>query len=93
MEILWRDKQDIQILMNIHNAPAYSNFCDVGREAIKLKIVMNCKHCMGYVDKRSMMASSYSINHLTLKWEMMMMMMMIIIIIIIHLLELPILHS
>jgi hypothetical protein len=64
MAILWRDKQDIQILMNIHNAPAYSDSCDVGRKAIKLQIVMYCKHHMGYVDKRSMMANSYSINPL-----------------------------
>jgi len=44
MAILWRDKQDIQILMNIRNAPAYRNICNVGRKAIKQKIVMNCKH-------------------------------------------------
>lgn len=83
MAILWRDKQDIQILMNIHNAPAYRNFCNVGRKAIKLQIVMNCKHHMGYVDKRSMMANSYSINHLTLKWKKKLLF---------HLLDLTILH-
>jgi hypothetical protein len=84
MAILWRDKQDIHMLMNIHSAPAYSNFCDVGRKAIKLQIVMKCKHHMGYVDKRSMMANGYSINHLTLKRKKKLLF---------HLLDLAILHS
>jgi len=84
MAILWRDKQDTQIMMNIHNAPAYKNFRNVGRKVIKLQIVMNCKHHMGYVDKRSMMANSYSINHLSLKWKKKLLF---------HLLDLIILHS
>jgi len=47
---------------------------------------MNCKHHMGYVDKRSMMANSYSINHLTLKWKKKLLLL-------VHLLDLAILHS
>jgi hypothetical protein len=72
------------MLMNIHNAPAYRSFCNAGRKAIKLQIVMNCNHHMGYVDKRSMMANSYSISHLTLNWSKKLL---------IHLLDLAILNS
>jgi len=33
--ILWRDKRDICMLTNIHNAPAEGNFCNEGGKAIK----------------------------------------------------------
>ena len=66
--ILWRDKRDIFMLTNIHNAPAEGNFCNGGGKAIKLQIVMDYNHYMGYVDNGDRMANSYSINHCTFKW-------------------------
>ena len=38
--ILWRDKTDIYMLTNIHNAPAEGNFCNEGGKAIKPQIVI-----------------------------------------------------
>jgi len=37
--ILWRDKRDVRILTNIHDAPAEGNFCDTNGKAIKSQIV------------------------------------------------------
>ena len=53
---------------NIHSAPAECNFCDEGGKAIKLQIVMDYNHHMGYVDKGDRMADSYSISRRTFKW-------------------------
>ena len=38
MALLWWDKRDICMLMNIHDASAESNFCNGGRKAISLKL-------------------------------------------------------
>jgi hypothetical protein len=67
MAVLWWDKRDICFLMNIYSAPTEGNFCNEGRKAIKLQIVMNCNHRMGYVDKDHRIANSYSISHCTFK--------------------------
>ena len=66
--ILWRDKRDVCMLTNTHNAPAEGNFCNEGRKAIKLQIMMDYNHHMGYVDKGDRMANSYSISRRTFKW-------------------------
>jgi hypothetical protein len=84
MAILWSNKCSIHMLMNIHKALADGNFCDVGRKAIKLQIVINYNRYMGYVDKRSRMANSYSISCVTVKWTRKLFF---------HLLELAILNS
>jgi hypothetical protein len=39
------------MLTNIHNAPAEGNFCNEKGKAIKLQIVMDYNHHMGYADK------------------------------------------
>ena len=67
--ILWRDKRDVCMLTNIHNAPAEGNFCNAGGKAIKPQIVMDYNHHMGYVDKGDRMANRYSISRHTLKWK------------------------
>ena len=41
MVLLWWDKRDICVLMNIHDAPAERNFCNGGGKAIKPKTVMD----------------------------------------------------
>jgi len=66
--ILWWDKRDICLLMNIHNAPAEGNFYNEGGKAIKPQIVMDYNHHMGYVDKSDRIANSYSISCRTFKW-------------------------
>ena len=67
-EILWRDKRDIRILTNMHDASAEGNFCNDNGRAIKPQIVADYNHHMGYVDKGDRMANSYSINRCTWKW-------------------------
>jgi len=57
MAILWRDKRDIRMLTNIHNAPAESNFCNEAGKAVKSQIVMDYNHHMGCVDKGDRMAN------------------------------------
>jgi len=66
--ILWRDKRDLCILTNIHNAPAEGSFCSEAGKAIKQQIMMDYNHHMGYVDKGDRMANSYSISRRTFKW-------------------------
>ena len=66
--ILWRDKRDIYMLTNIHDAPAEGNFCDGNGKAIKPQIVADYSRHMGFVDKGDRMANSYSICRRTLKW-------------------------
>jgi len=50
------------MLTNIHNVPAEGNFCNEGGKAMKLQIVMDYNHHMGYVDKGDGMTNSYSIS-------------------------------
>ena len=66
--ILWRDKRDILMLTNMHNAPAEGNFCDEQGYALKPLIVEDYNRHMGYVDKGDRMANSYSISRRTYKW-------------------------
>jgi hypothetical protein len=68
MAILWSNKWGIHMLMNNHKVPADGNFCNVGRKVTKVQIVMDYNRHMGYVDKRSTIAKSYSISCVTLKW-------------------------
>jgi hypothetical protein len=58
--ILWRDKRDVRILTNIHDAPAESNFCDTKGKALKPQIVRDYNHHMCYVDKEERMAITIS---------------------------------
>ena len=66
--ILWRDKRDVRILTNIHDAPAEGNFCDPNGKAIKPQIVADYNRHVSYVDKGDRMANSYSNNRRTWKW-------------------------
>lgn len=63
--ILWRDKQDIYMLTNIHNAPTEGKFCDTNGKAIKQQIVVDYSHHVGMGDR---IANSYSISCRTWKW-------------------------
>ena len=66
--ILWKDKRDVYLLSNIHNAPPEGNFRDNDGKAVKPQIVEDYSRHMGYVDKGDRMANSYSICRRTLKW-------------------------
>ena len=68
MAILWRDKRDVCMLTNIHNAPVEGNFCNEGGKTIKPQIVKDYNLHMGYVDKGDRMANSYFISRCTFKW-------------------------
>jgi len=68
MAILWWDKGDICLLMNIHNAPADGNFYIEGGKAMKPQIVTDYNCHMGFVDKGNRIAKSYSISRDTFKW-------------------------
>jgi hypothetical protein len=82
--MLWRNKRDIYMLTNIHDAPAKGNFCDGNGKATKAQIVAEYSRHMGFVDKEDRMAKSYSICQRTLKWTKKLFF---------HLLELAILNS
>jgi hypothetical protein len=58
-------ERDACVLMNIHDAPAESNFCSGGGKAIKPQIVMIITITWA---KRNKMANSYSIHWRTIKW-------------------------
>ena len=66
--ILWRDKRNVSMLTNIHNAPVEGNFCNERGRAIKPQIVMDYNHHMGYGDKGNSVANRYSVNNQTFKW-------------------------
>jgi hypothetical protein len=66
--VLWRDKHDVYILTNLHDAPAEGNFYNMNGKAIKPQTVVEYSHHVGYVDKGDWMANSYSIGHRTWKW-------------------------
>jgi len=55
--ILWLDKRDFCMLMNINSAPTEVNFCNEGGKAIKPQTVMDYNHHMVYVDKSDRMAN------------------------------------
>ena len=40
--IVWKDKQNVKILTNMHSPPLEGNFCDERGKAVKLAIIHNC---------------------------------------------------
>ena len=58
--IQWLDKRDICTMTNIHNPPQEGNFRNEQVNMIKLEIVADYNHHMGYVNKGDRMANSYS---------------------------------
>jgi len=53
MVVIWKDKQDVHILMNMHTPPAEGNFHDEHEKAQKPVTVEDYNQHMGYVDKRT----------------------------------------
>jgi hypothetical protein len=61
--VMWKDKQNVNILMNMHSSPSEGNFCVEHGKAVKLATAH-----MGYVDKSDRMTNSYCISRRTWKW-------------------------
>jgi hypothetical protein len=66
--ILWKDKQKVNLLTNMHRPPAEGNFRDEYGNALKPAIVQDYYRHMGQVDKSDRMTNSYSIRRCTWKW-------------------------
>jgi len=65
--VVWRDKRDMCLLINIHDPPREGNYHDEHRNAIKLVIVADYNHHMEHVDNADRMANSYTASHRTWK--------------------------
>jgi len=63
--IVWKDKRDVEILMDVHFPPAEGNFCDEGRNTQKPATVQDYNGRMGYVYKIGCMTDIYSLSRQT----------------------------
>ena len=59
---VWKDKQNVNILTNLHSPPLEDNFCDEHGKAMKPAIIQNCNRYTGYVAKSDCIMNSYSIS-------------------------------
>jgi hypothetical protein len=66
--VVWKDKQNVNILTDMHHPPAEGNFCDEYGNAPKPAIVQDYNRYMWYVDKSDCMTYSYFISRHTWKW-------------------------
>jgi hypothetical protein len=66
--IAWKDRQNANILTNMHSTPIKGNFCDEHVKAMQLAILPDYTRNMGYVDKSDCMTNSYSISRWNWKW-------------------------
>jgi len=65
--IVWKDKGNVNILMNMHCPALEGNFCDEHGKAVKPAIIQDYSRHMGYVDIPDHMTNSYSISRWTWK--------------------------
>ena len=82
--IVWKDKQNVNILMNIHPPPLEANFCDKQGKTTKQAIIQDYNRHAGYTDNSDRIMKSYFISRRTWKWTKKLF---------IHLLDLTILNS
>jgi hypothetical protein len=64
-----KDKQNVNILTNVHSPPLEGNFCDEHGKAMKPAIIWDYNRHMGYTDKSDLMKNSYSISRWTWKQQ------------------------
>ena len=64
--IVWKDKWNVNILMNMQCPPLQGNFCDKHGKAVKPAIIQDYSRHMGYLGKSDQMLNSNS--RWTLKW-------------------------
>jgi len=60
--IVWKDTQNVSILMNMHSPPLEGNFCNEHGKAVKLAIVQDCNRHTGYVDKSDHITNTYFVS-------------------------------
>jgi hypothetical protein len=66
--MIWKGKEDVCILINVHKPPAASNSRDKHR-IHKTTSIEDCSWYICYIKKRDRMANRYSISHRTCKWS------------------------
>ena len=66
--LVWKDRREVYMLMNMDPPPAEGNFCDNSNRPVKPHIVERYNWHMGYVDSSDRMANSYSMSQHTFKW-------------------------
>jgi len=66
--ILWKDKQNVNVLTIMHSTPITGSFCDEQVKAMQLARIPAYTRNRGYVDKSDHMTNSYSISRWTWKW-------------------------
>ena len=57
-----KEKQNVDILTNMHSPPSEGNFCDEQGKAVKPAIVQDYNRHMGYLNKSDHMTNSYSVS-------------------------------
>ena len=66
--IVWKEKQNVNIRMNIHSPSLEANFSDKRGKAVKPAIIQDYFRHMGYVENSDRIMNSYSISRQTRKW-------------------------
>jgi hypothetical protein len=66
--IVWRDREDIHMLTNIHAAPSEGNFCNEHGKAVTPLIVADYNHHMRCLSDGKSKANSYTIGRPRWKW-------------------------
>jgi len=82
--IIWKDKRNVNIMMNMHSPPLESNFCDEDGKAVKPAIIQDYSRHKGNADKSDCITNSHPISRYIWKWTKMLL---------IHLLDFTILNS
>jgi hypothetical protein len=67
--ILWKDTQNVNILMNMHSPPLKGNFWHEHSKAVNLAIQQDHNRHTEYVDKSDQITVSYCISRLTWDWR------------------------
>jgi hypothetical protein len=66
--VIWKDKQDVHVLVNMLRLPAEGSFCDEHGKGLKPVTVEGYIWPMGLINKWDRMANSYSASQRTWKW-------------------------
>jgi hypothetical protein len=64
---VWKDKRDINLLMNKYHPPPEGNFCDEYGNTLKPAIIQDYNRHMKYVDNCDYMMNTSSISRQTWK--------------------------
>jgi len=66
--IVWKDKQNVNVLTIMHSTPMKGSFCGEHVKAMQLARIPDYTRNRGYVNKSDHMTNSYSISRWTWKW-------------------------